>query len=89
MDILIRNDIIVGVQMYNHSPDCGFSSNPELAEEIRAFVPQECFTHDILVLDKFDAETLGWAELAILDVPLPGNLPEIRAKASPGAPDCL
>ncbi len=25
------------------------------------------------MLDKFDAETLGWAELAILDVPLPGK----------------
>ena len=50
--------------MYNHTLRIAvFSSNPELAEEIRAFVPQECFTHDILVLDKFDAETLGWAEI--------------------------
>lgn len=72
--------------MYSHTLRIAvFSSNPVLAEEIRAFVPQECFTHDILVLDKFDAETLGWAEVAILDVPLPGSLPEIRAQARSGA----
>lgn len=65
--------------MYHHELNMAvFSKNPVLTEEIRQMKPFEHFSHNIRVREEFDAETLAWAEVAILDVPLPVTLREAR-----------
>lgn len=71
--------------MYHHILKVAvFSASPVLVNEIRELEPFEHFSHDIRIMDEFDAETIAWSEVAIIDVPLPVTFSEARKIAGSG-----